>query len=152
MTDRQRQERLARISAWAQGEEDKALRSMSEARARLDEQRQRLELLQGYQREYAARLSFNPGGSAFVASLQNYRAFMARIEEAVRQQRQLVEHLEEDHARLTLAWQEQHTRVRGLQKVEAELLARIGQRQARTDQQAQDAFALRLMAHSNPSR
>lgn len=152
MTQQQRQQRLERLTDFARQEEDKAARRMTEARARLDEQQQRLNLLEEYQREYAARLSFNPGGSAGVFALQNYRAFMARIEEAVRQQRQVVERLVREHAQLAQAWNEQRTRTRGLQKVEEKLSASIAQGVARKDQRLQDEFALRLKFQSTTSR
>jgi len=151
MTNQQRQQRLERLIDFARQEEDRAVRRMTEARTRLEEQQQRLQLLENYQREYAARLSFNPGGSAGVFALQNYRAFMARIDEAVRQQRQVVERLAREHVQLAQAWNEQRTRTRGLQKVEEKLAANIAQGLARRDQRIQDEFALRLKPQATSS-
>lgn len=144
MTHQQRRQRLERLGELARQEEDKAARRMAEARARLDEQQQRLKLLEEYQREYAARLSFNPGASAGVFALQNYRAFMARIQEAVIQQRQVVERLAQEHDKLVQAWNEQRARCRGLQKVEEKLAATIARDQNSRDQRIQDEFAGRL--------
>ncbi|MEW6764469.1 MAG: flagellar export protein FliJ [Pseudomonadota bacterium] len=144
MTHQQRQQRLERLGEFARQEEDKAARRMAEARARLDEQQQRLSMLEDYQREYAARLSFNTGASSGVFALQNYRAFMARIEEAVIQQRQVVERMEQEHAKLAQAWNEQRTRSRGLHKVEEKLAATIARDQNSRDQRVQDEFAGRL--------
>lgn len=144
MTNQQRHQRLERVSDFARQEEDKAARRMAEARARLDEQEQRLGLLEDYQREYAARLSFNTGATAGVFALQNYRAFMARIEEAVSQQRQVVERMRQEHDKLAQHWNEQRTRTRGLQKVEEKLSTHITHDQNRRDQRVQDEFAARL--------
>ncbi|MEW6444896.1 MAG: flagellar export protein FliJ [Pseudomonadota bacterium] len=144
MTHHKRQQRLERLGEFARQEEDKAARLMAEARARLDEQEQRLALLENYQREYAARLSFNTGASAGVFALQNYRAFMARIEEAVVQQRQSVERAAREHAHTVQTWNEQRTRTRGLDKVGEKLATTMAREQNSRDQRAQDEFAGRL--------
>ncbi|TQV65373.1 MAG: flagellar export protein FliJ [Halothiobacillaceae bacterium] len=151
MTHQQRHQRLERVSDFARQEEDKAARRMAEARARLDEQEQRLNLLEDYQREYAARLSFNTGASGGIFALQNYRAFMARIDEAVGQQRQVVERLRQEHDQRVRHWNEQRTRTRGLQKVEEKLSNQIAQDQNRRDQRVQDEFAVRLNRPTIPT-
>jgi len=144
MTSQQRQQRLLRLGDFARQEEDKAARRMTDARARLDDQEQRLSLLEGYQREYASRLSFNTGASGGVFALLNYRAFMARIDEAVGQQRGVVERVRQEHAALTRHWNEQRTRTRGLGKVGEKLSSQIARDQQQRDQRVQDEFSARL--------
>lgn len=144
MTNLQRQQRLQRLGDFARQEEDKAARRMTEARARLDEQEQRLNLLEDYQREYASRLSFNTGASGGIFALRNYRAFMARIDEAVGQQRSVVERMRQEHDSLAQNWKEQRTRTRGLEKVGDKLSGQISQDQHRRDQRVQDEFSSRL--------
>ncbi|OYY54447.1 MAG: hypothetical protein B7Y53_06105 [Halothiobacillus sp. 28-55-5] len=67
-----------------------AKESVQNCQQRLDEQQARLVQLSDYLQEYAAGLGFATGGSSQAFALQNYRAFMGKIEQTIAHQKTVV--------------------------------------------------------------
>ena len=64
--------------------------ALLQCQRRLDEQQARLQQLTEYLQEYAAGIGFAPGGEAKAFALQNYRAFMSKIEQTIDHQKGVV--------------------------------------------------------------
>ncbi|MDG4866714.1 flagellar export protein FliJ [Guyparkeria sp. 1SP6A2] len=94
MGDTQRLKSLGNAGRVMGHQADLARRRRREAQQQLDQQRQRLADLEGYFNEYTNNLSFAAEGRNRAFALQNYRQFMARIEETIEHQRKVVSDLE----------------------------------------------------------
>lgn len=94
MGDTQRLKSLGNAGRVMGHQADLARRHRREAQQQLDQQRQRLADLEGYFNEYTNNLSFAAEGRNRAFALQNYRQFMARIEETIEHQRKVVSDLE----------------------------------------------------------
>jgi len=73
-----------------------AKETLLQCQQRLDEQQARLQQLTDYLQEYAAGIGFASGGEAKAFALQNYRAFMSKIEQTIDHQKGVVAQLEEE--------------------------------------------------------
>lgn len=94
-----------------------AKESLLQCQRRLEEQQARLQQLTDYLQEYAAGIGFASGGQAKAFALQNYRAFMGRIEETIAHQKEIVAQLEtelEGHRQAVAEASSQHRSVEKL--------------------------------------
>ncbi|MBK7646612.1 MAG: flagellar export protein FliJ [Betaproteobacteria bacterium] len=122
---------------------DEATRKLGKLIAAEQSQRSRLEMLEQYRDEYAQRLrdATMQGVTRFI--LLNYQAFLARIDEAISQQRIAVETSElstkagKDH------WQEQNKKLKAIDTLSLRHDARMRYRENRQDQKLQDEFSSR---------
>lgn len=109
---------------------------------RLDDQRARLTQLTEYLAEYAAGIGFAPGGRSQVFALQNYRAFMGKIEQTIAHQQQVVTQLEVELAARQQEWAELRSQHRSVEKLRGRVEHHQQQGQERRAQQENDAHAL----------
>lgn len=83
--------RLGRVRQLAESEEREHCRSMGEAQRALDAHERRLEELETYRREYAARsAAAREGASLSSARYADYQNFLKRLDDAVRAQSEVV--------------------------------------------------------------
>jgi flagellar FliJ protein len=127
-------------------------RAMGEAGRKVAELEQKLQQLHSYRDEYTKNSS-QSGSSMDAVKLQNYRSFLDRLGDAMRQQQKLLEHARVEYEKRRADWSEK--------RVEAESLGRVVERfrkeeQRAVDQREQregDEAAMRLMlAADNPLR
>jgi flagellar protein FliJ len=127
-------------------------RAMGEAGRHVADLERKLQQLQTYRDEYAKNSS-QPGSSMDAVKLQNYRSFLDRLGDAMRQQQKLLEHARAEYEKKRADWSEK--------RVEAESLGRVVERfrkeeQRAVDQREQregDEAAMRLtLAADNPLR
>jgi flagellar protein FliJ len=127
-------------------------RAMGEAGRQVAELERKLQQLQTYRDEYT-KTSSQSGSSMDAVKLQNYRSFLDRLGDAMRQQQKLLEHARAEYEKKRADWSEK--------RVEAESLGRVVERfrkeeQRAVDQREQregDEAAMRLMlAADNPLR
>jgi flagellar protein FliJ len=124
-----RSERMEPIRDLAASRERDAGAAMSAARAAVEAADKQLELLRRYRDDYAQQNA--PGaGSVDLVRLQNHRAFLDRLNEAVRQQEQRVEQARRQLDRMTEAWRER--------RVEAAALGRAVERFREDERRAAD--------------
>jgi flagellar FliJ protein len=120
---------------------DDVTRELGQLIAREQEGARKLDLLQGYRREYEARFRDAARNGIGVEAWRNYSAFMARIDEAIAAQRN---HLEQSR-RQTVAgqerWTHQRNRVKAFDTLETRHHARERGRLAKTEQRLSDEFA-----------
>ena len=108
----------------------------------LDEQRARLTQLTDYLAEYAAGIGFAAGGRSQVFALQNYRAFMGKIEQTIAHQHQVVAQLEQDLAARQQEWAALRSQHRSVEKLRGRVEQTHHQGQERLAQRENDAHAL----------
>jgi len=127
-------------------------RAMGEAGRHVADLERKLQQLQTYRDEYAKNSS-QSGSSMDAVKLQNYRSFLDRLGDAMRQQQKLLEHARAEYEKKRADWSEK--------RVEAESLGRVVERfrkeeQRAVDQREQregDEAAMRLtLAADNPLR
>jgi flagellar protein FliJ len=127
-------------------------RAMGEAGRQVADLERKLQQLQTYRDEYTKNSS-QSGSSMDAVKLQNYRSFLDRLGDAMRQQQKLLEHARAEYEKKRADWSEK--------RVEAESLGRVVERFRKEEQRAVnqreqregDEAAMRLMfAADNPLR
>jgi flagellar FliJ protein len=104
-------------------------RAMGEASRKVADLERKLQQLQTYRDEYT-KSSANSGASMDAVKLQNYRSFLDRLGEALRQQLKSLEHARADYEKKRAQWSEK--------RVEAESLGRVVERFRKEERHAVD--------------
>lgn len=122
---------------------DEATRQLGRLIAAEQSQRSRLQMLEQYRGEYAQRLreAAAQGVTRFV--LLNYQDFLARIDEAIMQQRIAVENSENCTKAGQEHWQTQNKQLKAIDTLSQRHDARERYRENRQDQKLQDEFSSR---------
>jgi flagellar export protein FliJ len=115
---------IASISARDSG------RAMEEAGRKVTDLERQLLQLQTYREEYV-RNSTQSGGAIDAVKLQNYRSFLDRLGEAMRQHEKNLEAARAEYEKRRSVWSEK--------RIEAESLSRVVQRFKKEEQQAANA-------------
>ncbi len=140
MTKSQRLRPLAKL---AKDDEHSAARLMSECQRRLDLQRARLDDLRAYRQDYDNKL-YTTGRSGMEAgALQRYKSFLAKLDEAIALQVQVVERIQEEYEQKSSAWSDARARHKSLDKAVAHHRSQEVARQERREQQQNDERAQR---------
>lgn len=111
-----RSQRLQVVLKLEQQKEQQALERMAEAQKVHEAQRQQIDNLERYQREYRDQIRANQQGVVAVARLQAWQAFIGQLDQVIGQQRRV---LEQAHARFDARrqdWQKAWERRRGMEK------------------------------------
>lgn len=125
---------------------------LEESRARLDsatgelgkliaqeqEGARKLEMLQDYRNEYAARFREAAQDGLGVEALRNYGAFMARIDEAIETQRKLCEQSRQSTRAGKQAWVDQRNRVKAFDTLHERHIEREQQQAQKLEQRQSD--------------
>jgi flagellar export protein FliJ len=104
-------------------------RKMGEAARQVAELERQLEQLNGYRNEYV-RNSAQSSGTMDAVKLQNYRSFLDRLGEALRQHLAKLDTARAEYERRRVVW--------SAKRVEAESLGRVIERFRKEEQQAAD--------------
>ena len=138
MTKSQRLKPLAKL---AKDDEHSAARVMSECQRRLDAQRARLDDLMTYRQEYDNKLYTTGRSGMEVAALQRYRTFLARLDEVIAMQAEVVERVQEEYDQKNSVWSDARARHKSLDKAVAHHRSREAARHERREQQQNDERA-----------
>lgn len=138
MSDRQRLKSLGNAGRVMGHQADLARRRRREAERELEAQRQRLADLEGYFNEYTNNISFAAEGRNRAFALQNYRQFMARIEETIEHQRRVVDELEQQLAQRANDAREAQARNESVDRLSERYRNSIRRRDERSEQQVMD--------------
>ena len=114
-----RSKRMQPIKTLADDRERDAGRALSRAQAALEAAEKQLAELVSYRAEYAARQQ--DGGAVDVARVQNFQAFLGRLEDAIRQQQQVVDQARAAADALGATWRERKIESASLGKVVSRL-------------------------------
>ncbi|KAA1174778.1 flagellar export protein FliJ [Marinobacter salinexigens] len=111
-----RSKRLAVVLTLEERKEKEALERMGQAREVVDQQRQQIESLHRYQQEYRDQIRSSQQGVIQVARLQAWQAFIAQLDQVIRQQEMQLEKAEQLFEARRLEWQQAWERKRGMEK------------------------------------
>lgn len=109
--------RLKPVQQFAATKERNAARSMGQARRNLAEEEAKLQQLQQYHQEYLGRFQQAASQGISAPQLQEYRAFLAKLDEAIQQQEKVVAASMAKHSDQKDDWKQKHTRTQALGKV-----------------------------------
>jgi flagellar protein FliJ len=137
-----RSKRFEPIQELASDSADKLSRSMGDAARRVADLERQFQQLKTYRDEYVGKST--AGGAMDGLKLQNYRSFIDRLGEAIRQHVAKLEHARAEYERRRALWSEK--------RIEAESLSRVIDRfrkeelhvTERREQREGDEFAMRL--------
>lgn len=93
---------------------DEATRQLGHLIAAEQSARTRLQMLEGYRADYAAKLRDACMQGLTPMALRNYQDFLARIDEAISQQTLAVRHSEQNTVQGQENWKEQHKRMKAI--------------------------------------
>ena len=109
--------RLKPVQRIAHSKEQNAARSMGEARKNLEQEEAKLLQLKQYHQEYLQRFHQVAGEGMSASQLQEYRAFLAKLDEAIKQQEKVVAASMVNHSSSKNNWKQKHSRTQALNKV-----------------------------------
>ncbi len=109
--------RLRPVQRFAHSKEQTAARSMGAARRNLEQEEAKLQQLKVYHQEYLERFQTLAAEGISAAQLQEYRSFLAKLDEAIRQQEQIVAASTVNHNSHKDNWKQKHSRTQALNKV-----------------------------------
>ena len=111
-----RSQRLAVVLSLEARKEQEALERMGEARKLVDQQRERVENLNRYQQEYRQQIRNSQQGEVQVARLQAWQAFIAQLDQVIRQQQVQLDQAEKVFEVRRQEWRQAWERRRGMEK------------------------------------
>ncbi len=109
--------RLKPVQQVAGSREKTAAKQFGDSQRSLTGHQSKLEELRQYHQEYMERFQKAMHGGISSAQLQEYRAFIAKLNEAIRAQEQVVATSQMERSNKQNNWQKKHTRVMALGKV-----------------------------------
>jgi len=132
---------------------DEATRTLGKLIAAEQSQRSRLQMLEQYREEYAQRLREAVAQGITRLVMLNYQDFLARIDEAIEQQRIAVQDSERNTKVGQEQWQAQNKQLKAIDTLSQRHDARERYREGKLDQKLQDEFSTRKYSskdHSEP--
>ncbi len=112
-----RSKRLNPVVKVAEHREKDAARLLGQSQQRLEQQQTRLRELIGYREEYHLKYQQTCARGLDVKQLQEYRLFLARLNDAIAQQQKTVMQAQRDVERCRSGWMRTRTRSQALDKV-----------------------------------
>ncbi|MBS1189612.1 MAG: Flagellar FliJ [Rhodocyclaceae bacterium] len=125
---------------------DEKTRQLGQLIAAEQSAKSRLQLLEQYREEYSQKLREAIGQGLTPMALRNYQDFIARIDEAIEQQRLAVARSEQNTSAGQAEWQEQNRRLKAIDTLSQRHDARERYREGRQDQKQMDEFTARKYA------
>lgn len=122
---------------------DEATRALGKLIAAEQNQRSRLQMLEQYREEYAQRLRENIAQGITRLVMLNYQDFLARIDEAIEQQRLAVRNSEQSTRAGQEHWQQQNKQLKAIDTLSQRHDARERYRENKQEQKLQDEFSTR---------
>ncbi|MCP3866535.1 MAG: flagellar export protein FliJ [Gammaproteobacteria bacterium] len=134
--------RFQPVQRVAESRENKAARELGLSQRKLRENQDKLDDLKQYHKEYMDRFLGAAQQGLSASQLQEYRAFLRKLEMAIGEQEQILKNSHEECSGKKDMWQEKHIRSQALSKamdrfVSAERKTMDGQEQKETDDRNQ---------------
>jgi flagellar FliJ protein len=126
-----------------QSRSDEATRTLGQLIAAEQSQRSRLEMLEQYRDEYAQRLRDATSQGITQLILRNYQSFLARIDEAIFQQRQAVLNSERSTKAGQEHWQNQNKRLKAIDTLSVRHDIKVRHHENKQEQKILDEFSSR---------
>jgi flagellar FliJ protein len=109
--------RLKPVQQVAASRERNAARTMGQARQHLAQEEAKLVQLKQYHQEYLQRFQQVASQGMSASQLQEYRAFLVKLDEAIQQQEKVVAASMANHSSHKNNWKQKRTRTQALGKV-----------------------------------
>lgn len=109
-------QRLAVVLSLEERKEQEALKRMGDARKLVDQQREQVENLNRYQQEYRQQIRDSQQGVVQVSRLQAWQAFIAQLDQVIRQQQAQLDQAQKVFELRRQEWQQAWERRRGMEK------------------------------------
>jgi len=126
-----------------QNRTDEASRKLGQLITAEQSQRSRLQMLEQYRDEYAQRMREATAEGITRLILRNYQDFLARIDEAIKQQRQAVQSSELSTKAGQTEWRNQNTKLMAIDTLSSRHDARERYRENKQEQKILDEFSSR---------
>ena len=130
--------RLKPLAKLAKNDEYAAARVMNECQRRLDQQVARLDDLKTYRREYDNKLYTSSHSGMEAGALQRYKNFLAKLDEAINLQSQVVDRIRKEYEQKSVTWYGARVRHKSLDKAVERHRGREAARRERREQQQND--------------
>lgn len=130
--------RLQPVQRVAESREQKAARHLGVSRQALQAEEVKLNQLKEYHQEYLERFESAARKGISASQLQEYRAFLGKLEEAIRHQEDVVKVSKIDHTTHKNDWRLQHTRTQALNKAVSRFKKLEEAKQERNEQKESD--------------
>lgn len=134
-----------------QSRTDEATRKLGQLISAEQSQRSRLQMLEQYRDEYAQRLRDATAEGITRLILRNYQDFLARIDEAIEQQRLAVLSSERSTQAGQAQWSDQNKKLKAIDTLSSRHDARERYRENKQEQKLLDEFSSRKYSTSEPS-
>lgn len=136
-----RSERMKSVRRYTASREDEAARAFEEANLAYRQQQQQLDELRRYREEYRSQM-MDVGASGVSASRFNqFRGFLAKLDEAIKQQEQTLAQVGQECARRRQVWLEARAKTQIMDKVVSRCQDEEARSEARAEQKAVDEMA-----------
>jgi flagellar FliJ protein len=132
----------------AQNKTDSAAVKVGQLNARLSESGQKRDVLVNYRDEYRARLDAAVVRGAPASDIRNFRAFLDKLDEAVRQQESEVAFWNVQIANARSAWQSEQRSLNSFNTIANRRDSVIQMAAQRREQKQQDEFASRAVSNA----
>lgn len=133
-----------------QSRTDEATRKLGQLIAAEQSQKSRLQMLEQYREEYAQRMRDATAQGITRLVLHNYQDFLARIDEAIKQQRLAVVNSENSTKAGLEQWKTQNKQLKAIDTLSQRHDTRERYREGKQDQKLQDEFSSRKYSTSDP--
>ena len=122
---------------------DDAALALGQLNAEVAKQEQKLEMLMQYREDYRGRVRGTVNQDVHTAAWMNLQQFVAKLDEAIEQQRTACTLAKAAVARGQADWQEKQVKVKAFDKLEQRHNAVVDERTKKFEQRATDEFAAR---------
>ena len=122
---------------------DEATRRLGQLIAAENNEKKRLQMLEDYRTEYAAKFVADSKVGLSQAMLLNYRDFLARIDEAIVAQTAAVQKSAENTERGKKEWQEQNTKMKAIDTLKGRFDQKNAYLENKREQKLLDEFSSR---------
>ena len=127
----------------SQTKSDNAAVRLAKITGQLNESEQKSRMLQGYRDDYRTRLEETARRGGAAADLANFRAFIAKLDEAVAQQANEEQFWRENSDRARAEWQAEQKQLQSFTTIATRRRTQIERAENRRDQKNMDEFAAR---------
>ena len=122
---------------------DDAALALGHLNSEVAKQEQKLQMLLQYREDYRERVRGTVNRDVHTAAWMNLQQFVAKLDEAIEQQRTACTLAKAAVARGQADWQEKQVKVKAFDKLEQRHNAAVGERAKKFEQRATDEFAAR---------
>jgi flagellar FliJ protein len=138
-----RSKRMQSVQHLAHNREQDAVRKLGESQQYLDAQQIKLQELRAYRDEYAKAFESSGGAGLDALRIQEYRAFLGRLNQAIQQQETVIAQCSARHEQTRRQWLATHSHSQAIDKVLERYRQQERKQEERKEQQELDERACR---------